>query len=314
MTYSQRQPVWERARGRWHGILSGLGVDARYLTGKPGPCPICRTGRDRFVFDNRNDDGTFHCRRCGAGTGTQFVQRLRGVPFPEASRLIDEQINTAPVEVLHTPATCKPDLAAIDRLWRLAKNVTPSDPVWWYLERRLGPIDAPADIRFCERCWHSRGEQHTAMLALVRDIDGNPCQLHRTFLTDDGHHAAVDPVRMVMRGEHPAGSAVRLSPLDDGTTLGVSEGTENALAAHKLFGMPVWATLTRARLQAWEPPRSVKHVVIFADNDQNFAGQLAANGLAHRIADRVSVEILEPPHRGDDWNDELQRQMKGSPS
>lgn len=309
MPTSQREPVWERARGRWHGILTGLGVDPRHLTGKAGPCPICRAGRDRFVFDNRNDDGTFHCRQCGAGTGTQFVQRLHGVPFPEASRLIDEQIRAAPVEFQDTPAICGPDLDAIERLWQSAKKISPGDPVDRYLERRLGSIDLPADLRFHHRCWHSRGDPHPAMLALVRDDDGKPCQLHRTFLTGDGCHAEVNPVRMVMRGEHVAGSAVRLSPLV-GKTLGVAEGIENALAAQKLFDLPVWATVTRARMQAWEPPQSVKNVIVFSDNDQSFAGQLAAAGLAHRIAGRVSVEIREPPRRGSDWNDELQRQKE----
>ncbi len=313
MTYSQREPVWERARGRWHGILSGLGVDARYLTGKAGPCPICRDGKDRFTFDNKNSDGTFICRHCGAGTGVQFVQRLRGIPFKEASRLIDEQIGTAPVVLQNPNAARGTDFKAIDRMWQSAQPVTADDPVGLYLTRRLGAFDAPDDVRFLHRCWHSRDEQHPAMLALVRDRQGNLCQLHRTFLTDDGHHAAVDPVRMVMRGEHPVGSAVRLAPLD-GNALGVAEGIETALAAHKLFNVPVWATLTRARLQAWEPPQSVDHVIIFADNDQNYAGQHAATSLAHRIADRVSIEIREPPRRGDDWNHELQRQMKGSPS
>ena len=47
----------ELASGRWHGILTALGVPQEFLTGKHGPCPICG-GKDRFRFDNKNGRGT----------------------------------------------------------------------------------------------------------------------------------------------------------------------------------------------------------------------------------------------------------------
>ena len=60
----------ERARFRWREILPQLGVDTRFLTKKHGPCPLPSCGgRDRFCFDDKNGDGTYFCRRCGAGTG-----------------------------------------------------------------------------------------------------------------------------------------------------------------------------------------------------------------------------------------------------
>lgn len=308
MVYSQREPVWERARGRWYGILTGLGIDAGYLTGKAGPCPICLSGEDRFTFDNKNNDGTFICRKCGAGTGVQLVQRIWDISLPEASRLIDGQIGTSPVVSQSPSATRKSDPEAIDRLWRSAKHVTPADPVGKYLARRIGSVEACSDIRYLNRCWHSQAEHHPAMLALVRDTDGHPCQLHKTFLTRDGRHAQVDPVRKTMRGQFPTGAAVRLAEPDD--VLGVAEGIETAISAAKLFDVPVWACLTAARLETWEPPEGVGNVIIFADNDSSFTGLRAAAILAHRIADRVSVEIKQPPHTGDDWNDQLQRELK----
>jgi putative DNA primase/helicase len=62
----------ERARFRWREILPQLGVETRYLTNKHGPCPICRKGRDRFRFDDRDGSGSYICSQCGAGSGIIF--------------------------------------------------------------------------------------------------------------------------------------------------------------------------------------------------------------------------------------------------
>ena len=40
-----RDPLRERCRGRWHGILPAIGIDRSYLTGKNGPCPLCPGGK-----------------------------------------------------------------------------------------------------------------------------------------------------------------------------------------------------------------------------------------------------------------------------
>ena len=57
-------PTKERARGRWRQILPALGIDARFLTGRNCPCPICG-GKDRFRFIDRKDgDGMWLCSQC----------------------------------------------------------------------------------------------------------------------------------------------------------------------------------------------------------------------------------------------------------
>ena len=67
------------------------------------------------------------------------------------------------------------------------------------------------------------------------------------------------------------------------------------------------ATLRQGRIAArmFEPPAGVGHVIIFADNDENFAGQAAAYRAAHRLALRgIEVEVVTPPAAGD-WLDHL---------
>ena len=48
----QLEPIKERARGRWQGILPAIGVSSQYLTGKHGPCPMCG-GKDRFRWTTK---------------------------------------------------------------------------------------------------------------------------------------------------------------------------------------------------------------------------------------------------------------------
>jgi putative DNA primase/helicase len=71
-------PLSERAKGRWRGILSELGVSREVLTGKHGPCPICQGGKDRFRWTDHNGSGAWICNVCGRG--------IRIETFPGALR------------------------------------------------------------------------------------------------------------------------------------------------------------------------------------------------------------------------------------
>ena len=67
-----RSSIHDRALGRWKGILAGIGVDPKYLTGKNVGCPLCKDGKDRFRFDDKRGEGTWICNRCGAGSGVDL--------------------------------------------------------------------------------------------------------------------------------------------------------------------------------------------------------------------------------------------------
>ena len=67
---------------------------------------------------------------------------------------------------------------------------------------------------------------------------------------------------------------------------------------------------TDSFVETFEPPAGVKEVVIFADNDTNFAGQAAAYRAAHRLKLRgFAVEVCIPQEPGD-WLDELNQQKE----
>ncbi|MEA3307492.1 MAG: primase-helicase zinc-binding domain-containing protein, partial [Elusimicrobiota bacterium] len=50
--------LMSQARGKWYSILTSLGVPESYLTGKHGACPLCRSGKDRWRWDNKDGRGT----------------------------------------------------------------------------------------------------------------------------------------------------------------------------------------------------------------------------------------------------------------
>jgi putative DNA primase/helicase len=317
----QREPIWDRARGRWPGILAAIGVPAKALRNKHGPCPICG-GKDRFRFDDKGGNGTFICSQCGAGNGVKLVQMLKGdCDFKTAAQEIEKHIGAAAVMPTdkgqrQDDQKRRDDMAA---LWKRAKPITLDDPAGLYLNTRLGITTFPANLRQVadERYTEdgARPEWFPAMIARVDPSDeariaGERAALHRTYLNREGGKADVGSPRKMM-GAMPTGAAVRLMPHEN--ILGIAEGIETALAASIMFGVPVWAALTADLLQAWEPPAGVETVMVFGDNDHSLTGQAAAFSLGRRLkAKRLSVMVEMPQRMGTDWNDVLQIQRRAA--
>ncbi|EGT3588027.1 DUF927 domain-containing protein [Proteus mirabilis] len=71
-----------KANGQWQAILSHLGAEVPLNTHTA--CPACG-GKDRFRFDNKDDNGTFICNQCGSGDGLDLVQKILGGSVTEAA-------------------------------------------------------------------------------------------------------------------------------------------------------------------------------------------------------------------------------------
>lgn len=309
----RHEPLKDRAVGRWPAILAAIGIPAKALRDKHGPCPMCG-GRDRFRFDNKGGRGTWFCNSCGAGDGIELVKQFLRVEFKEAARRIEEHIGSAPVL-----GTGKRQIADDGRkreemkaLWKRARPITLEDPAGRYLHARIGLTSFPASLRFSpdERYAEAgtRPTWHPAMIAKVDPCDsavaqGERAALHRTYLSQHGDKADVESPRKML-GAMPTGGAVRLMAHNE--TLGIAEGIETALSASILFNMPVWAALTAGLLQDWQPPANVHTVFIFGDNDTSSTGQAAAHVLAQRLkAKGLSAFVELPTVVGQDWNDVL---------
>lgn len=301
-----REKITERARGRWKGILVGLGVAAAIIDGKHHPCPLCGKGRDRFRFTDFNGTGGYICSQCGNGSGFDLLMKLRGWDFRTAASEVEKIIGKCEPDK-QTPDRSEADKrAAMNRLWRSAKPVTRQDAAGRYLTSRCGITAYPDCLRFVPALRYSgTRDDYPAMLAKVTAPDGKPSNIHRTYLTNDGRKAPVEASRRMMPGAIAKGAAVRLSaPV---ATLGIAEGIETAISATLISHIPCWAALNAEMLKAWQPPAGVSKVIIFGDNDENFTGQAAAYGLARRLSNDCEVEIRIPPEIDSDWNDVLLR-------
>jgi putative DNA primase/helicase len=86
------------AQGRWTAILTDLGVDPAFLTGKHGPCPGCG-GTDRHRFDNQEGRGTFYCSGGGnptAGDGFDLLCHVFGWSKAEAFKAVRRWLGLDP--------------------------------------------------------------------------------------------------------------------------------------------------------------------------------------------------------------------------
>jgi putative DNA primase/helicase len=291
------------------GILPTLGIGESFLTGRHGPCPLCG-GKDRWRWDNLEGRGTWICSKCGAGDGIALVMQKHGWDFRQAAKQIETIIGSAPANVPKPGLSDRDKRDAMNKLWRLSKAVDADDPVGRYLYRRVGLTSFPSCLRTASKVRHQSDYSsfHPAMIAMVSGPNGAPSTLHRTYLTNDGRKAPVIEPRLLMPGIIAKGAAIRLGPIAD--VLGIAEGIETALSATALFGVPCWAAGTATLLAAWQPPLEARRIIIFGDNDANYAGQAAVYALARRLgSDERIVEVQIPIDVDTDWNDVHQLQL-----
>lgn len=305
----------ERSHGRWREILPALGMPSAITTGKHIACPMCG-GTDRFRFTDRTKAGDYFCSMCGAGKGMQLLMRFHGWDFKRTADEVDRIIGNLPppsVEFSTMPAA---NPGACRRVYGASQPVEEGDPVARYLRSRGLTGAFSKALRYSPELRHKpSGTVQRGMLAVFCDEDGKPATIHRTFLTEAGRKASVDPVRMFMPGTVPNGGAIRLATAAG--EMGVAEGIETALAASQMYGMPVWATTSSTLLEQWKPPLIARHITIFADNDLNFVGQCSAYTLAKQLVlearrDKIerSVRVWVPDNPDSDWNDLIEKKME----
>lgn len=310
--------VKQQAQGHWSEILAALGVDQAILTRRNRPCPRCG-GRDRFQYTDKFGNGTYHCRKCGAGDGFSLLQAVTGLAFHPLLLEVEQYLNRAPA---HLPA-CGPAPSPqrmkrlAQRLWQEARPLTAGDEADRYLQARgVALTTYPPVLRCHPRLGYYQKDQaglsckiaeYPALIACVQDRDGHGMTLHRTYVQNGAKAPVAEPRKLLSSVIH--GAAVRLFAATD--ELAVAEGLETALAVRRATGKPVWMALNAGNLEQLWLPDSVRRVLIYADNDADgdFTGQASAYALARRLrrevngADPREVQVWLPQQPGTDWAD-----------
>lgn len=299
--------TFDNAVGKWRDILIRLDVPADLLTGRHTPCPLCG-GKDRFRFDNLEGKGTYYCSNCGAGNGMKLAMNFTGLSFKETADKIDRMIGTIKAEPIVKPKSIPMDY--LSRIGRQLQLVTEGDPVSRYLNGR--GLQVPrAHIKLHPNLAYYDNKQmlgtYPAMVAAFRTPESRVMTLHVTYLTADGKKADVPSPRKVLSAMEKGGAVHLCEPAE---IMGIAEGIETAIGARMLTGIPTWSAVSANMLAEFQPPAVCKKLVVFADNDANFTGQMYAYRLANRLHGQVEVSVRVPDGLGD-WADVQEERRAG---
>jgi putative DNA primase/helicase len=304
-----------RCHGRWPSILAalGCGLSDKALAHKDVPCLTCG-GTDRFRFTDKGF-GRWYCRGCReGGDGVRLVERVKGVDFSEAARLIESVIGSSS-STWGTSSNDKPR----DPLkpWREAMPLTRSTAGWRYFENRgLVLTDAETvPLRHRDAAWHwPTASTWPCVVALVRLHDGTELCAHQTFIKPDGSgKSPVERPRLFPKGGKTDGGGVWFGTPDSECEFVVAEGVESTLSAMRLLGLETGcAALSAGGINRLVLPPEVRWVRILADNDELGQG-LAAAVAARRLwrGEGRQVAISHAKNVGEDANDLWRRRVEG---
>ena len=291
--------------GKWPGIFERLGVEVG--TGKHIPCPVCG-GKDRFRFTDIDGKGTWYCNQCTprAGDGFSLVQKVLGVDFVDACKIVGDIIGTVEPTKFQPEKTITPEI--LRKIFKASKKTTKGDIVSRYLMSR-GLNLIPENIRTTLKCWEPETKQdHPAMLAVFHLSDGTAVTMHRTYLSKEAEKLGIDsPKKMFPTLKPMVGGAVRLFRPTAAGLIGLAEGIETAIAVTQATEVPCWAALSAQLMAVWEPTPEITRVVVYGDNDRNYTGQRAAYKIANRLVinHKLTVDVEIPDKPGTDFLDEI---------
>lgn len=211
--------------------------------------------------------------------------------------------------------------AHAQRLWLSAPKVEPDDVVDRYLSgRHIGLLQLgrrPGCLHAGQAIRHRDGTTWPAMLACILNGDGAHVATHRTFLTEAGRKAPVDPVKMVL-GDYAGGyiplwkggARQTLRELPDGVPVLISEGIEDGLSAALLQPEArVIAAISIGNIGAVALPPQVRDVVLVAQNDA--PGSKAAEAFDKAVQAHIdrgrTVRVARPPAGIKDFNEWVQK-------
>lgn len=311
------------AQGQWLHILPNIIPelhDAAQKVGRHVNCSLHGGKSDfRFCSTKGAERGLSFCT-CGVRNGFQLIQDCLGVGFYEALKLVAEYLgigNEKPdPEALRQAQKRRVAFEANLKASNAAKDLKRSKnlaKVWEASVPLSHALAEPARAYFKSRniAYESLSEfikfhpslplwvddedgvfikmgDYPCIVSKVFSNDGKPLTVHRTFLSPEGKQIAKKIMPIPPKYEGVQGWAIPVTNSfnkEDGI-LGIAEGMETAASASELFGVPVWAGISANIMEGFVPPSWVRQLVIFADNDLNETGLLAALRLKENLKEK----------------------------
>ncbi|WP_298150695.1 toprim domain-containing protein [Flavobacterium sp.] len=300
-------------------------------------CPFC--GRKKFRLWPKAGNGNWICV-CGTGRGLDLYSKLSGESVSEVLKQVRQGSFAAFSSGIHmaepvirtlTKEEIEKNAAKLSLMAKSSKHISPSDPVWRYLESRVCFLDVSQlclkDVRFHPRLAHLHVNEesekfvktyHPAMLLVVRGANG-PTTFHRIYLNGKGGKADVEiPKKLASGTELLKGHYVDVcSGTDETRTIAVGEGYETMATVAVAHGYQI---KVRSYLNANELSRAQQisvdlydRVIIYADHDRLCKqrnvrpGEYAARQLEAKLLQEgfspSQIEVRLPKQEKTDWND-----------
>lgn len=308
----------EAVKGRWADVFEFYGLPP--VTGKhhyKGECPVCKR-KNKYRCDDRDGDGTWICV-CGSGDGWKLLELTQtSKDFRTMADEIDQLIGNnyqaeRPTEKQEKPEGKKKTREAVIRKFSELAQLRSTDAELYFNSRGINKL--PSDwVKYSASEKTPHGPKQ-AIWSLATDDKANPCYLHRTFLDGTKKAAMESSKRMLSLQEssyldYAVSVAIRMHPV--ASTLGIAEGIETALSCHQIYGCNTWAVLNSSLMKRFRAPKGVKHLIIFADCDDNGTGHAAAFECGNRnilSPNDVQLVTIRWPEKGD-FNDMLMNGAK----
>lgn len=274
-------------------------------------CPYCdpagRKGRSLVAshqgFGRRKDRPGWKCHRCQADHKTASAGEALKIRYDPSDAKADEKRRLQyAISLIERSRSVDPG-DVVDRYLRGRKLEPPFGSLAWPASLRRTKLVHPSDRR------KPRGQQRQwpVMLAIVTNVANMPVGVHRTYLSDSGTKAPVDPVKLTLGPI--AGGAIRLGIESPKVIL--AEGIETAIGAHHVYPDFVpWALMSTGHMESFQLPRHVDDVLIAVDNDRNGAGLRASKKLLARIKNfritqkrYIRADLVHPPDGRSDFAD-----------
>lgn len=229
-----------------------------------------------------------------------------------------------------TEAMIKSDRDVVQRMrevWSQSMTLTDPGAVVGrrYFEARGLPVPSSMDgldheLRFVPSLYYrdkeGKVDHFPAIVALVRNAEGNARAIHRIYLARDGRGKApvAESKKLMAKPDQVSlhTCAVRLGP--PAKVIAVAEGIETALAVRAFTGFTCWATVNSTLMRLFLPPTNTAAVHIFGDLDRSEEGQHAMHDLGEELKSRgFQIRADLPPEpipvgqKSLDWLDVYQK-------